>query len=155
NQPVSVCIMDISRSSADDFGRELSQYLQQLKQAIGDWTNSFIMTKTTHRAGDELVVISEGFATAYMIAFYISRIWRYPKHPPYFGLSFGLIKEQLADIHVETWIHPLMKQARVANDFLKNETNRKQFRFELAHMNHSAEFEQLLNTNLMLQQELI
>lgn len=159
NHPISVFIMDVSNSSKDDVGKELSEYLQELKSNITTWTDSTIITKVSHRAGDELVVVSEGFASAYIIAFYISRIWNYVEHPPYFGLSFGNIEENIDDINIETWIHPLMKQARLANDYIKHQQNRIQFRVELGYSQdsygfeaYSHEFNTLLNTSFSLQQ---
>ena len=41
-------------------------------------------------------------------------------HKPYFGLSFGDINDDVSTLNIETWIHPLMKQARHSNDLLKN-----------------------------------
>lgn len=162
SNPISVFIMDVSNSSHNHIGNELSAYLQELQESIIHWTKPLPTVKVTHRAGDELVVVSEGFASAYIIAFYISRIWRYPDNPPYFGLSFGFIEDQLCELDIETWIHPLMKQARIANDFLKKQQNRMQFRFELTSTvnenkfdTYQNEFKKLLNTSLTLQQEQI
>lgn len=159
---VSVFIMDVSNSSKEDIGNELSDYLQDLQISIAYWTQYITTTKVAHRAGDELVVVSNGFASTYILAFYLSRIWKYTDHPPYFGLSFGNIEGNLNDINIETWIHPLMKQSRLANDFLKNQQKRMQFRFELAPRKdasgfevYSREFATLLNTSLSLKQEQI
>lgn len=116
---VSIFIMDISNSSKENIGNELSEYLEQLKNYITEWTENTAVTKVSHRAGDELVVVSSGYASAYTLAFYLSRIWRFPDHKPYFGLSFGDIQEDISEINIETWIHPLMKQARNANNHLK------------------------------------
>lgn len=157
---VSVFIMDVSNSSKEDIGKELSEYLQQVEGDITDWTKNIVTTKITHRAGDELVVVSSGYASAYTIAFYLSRIWKFPQHQPYFGLSFGNIQEDISALNIETWIHPLMKQARIANDFLKKQRDRKQFRFEIPSLLSnkslgvfSKQFETLLNTILSLKQE--
>lgn len=159
---VSVFIMDVSNSSKENIGNELSDYLQDLQISIAYWTQYVVPTKITHRAGDELVVVSSGYASAYTLAFYLSRIWKYTDHRPYFGLSFGNIEKDLNSINIETWIHPLMKQARSANDFLKRQQNRIQFRFELSHSQgangfevYNNEFETLLNTVLALKQEQI
>lgn len=157
---VSIFIMDVSNSSKEDIGYELSDYLQQLNISIAYWTQSNVPTKAVHRAGDEMVVVSSGYASAYTLAFYLSRIWKFTDHPPYFGLSFGNIEEDLRSLNIETWIHPLMKQAREANDFLKREQKRMQFRFKLPDMSkaegfevYSKQFETLLNTSLRLKQE--
>ncbi|MCG7334442.1 hypothetical protein MHZ95_03995 [Sporosarcina sp. ACRSM] len=161
--PISVFIMDVSHSSKGNIGSELSEYLQQLEARIAKWTENIVATQITHRAGDELVVVSNGYATAYTLAFYLSRIWEYADHKPYFGLSFGDIQEDVNTLNVETWIHPLMKQAREANDFLKKQQNRAQFHFQLADFPnekspegfnaYGIQFETLLNVILTLQQE--
>ncbi len=159
---VSVFIMDISNSSKGNSGNELSEYLEQLKSDITEWTQNTAVTKVSHRAGDELVVITSGYAGAYTLAFYISRIWKFTNHKPYFGLSFGDIQEDVSEINIETWIHPLMKQARNANDYLKKQQNRMLFRFALPHLSEkqsftvfSKQFEILINTILTLKQEQI
>ncbi|WP_339228042.1 hypothetical protein NSQ77_20985 [Oceanobacillus sp. FSL K6-2867] len=156
---VSIFIMDVSNSSKENIGNELSNYLKQLKNSIAEWTQNVGMTKVSHRAGDELVVVSRGYATAYTLAFYISRIWKFTDHKPYFGLSFGKIQENLSTINIETWIHPLMKQARNANDYLKKQENRLLFRFALPRLSDkqdftvfSKQFETLINTSLTLKQ---
>ncbi|MFB4473092.1 hypothetical protein ACDI16_09080 [Oceanobacillus caeni] len=159
---VSVFIMDVSNSSKENIGNELSEYLQQLKMSIADWTKDTVVTKISHRAGDELAVVCSGYASAYTLAFYISRIWKYANHKPYFGLSFGNIQENVNAINIETWIHPLMKHARNANDYLKKQQNRLLFRFELPGLSDeqgftvfSKQFETLINTSLTLKQEQI
>ncbi|MFD1413681.1 hypothetical protein [Oceanobacillus jeddahense] len=159
---VSIFIMDISNSSKENIGKALSDYLEQLKENIAQWTENTAVTKISHRAGDELVLVSSGYATAYTLAFYISRIWKFTEHPPYFGLSFGTIQEDVSDINIETWIHPLMKQARNANDYLKKQPDRLLFRFALPALSSeqdftvfSRQFETLINTSLMLKQEQI
>ncbi|GAA0339348.1 MULTISPECIES: hypothetical protein [Oceanobacillus] len=156
---VSIFIMDISNSSKENIGKALSDYLGQLKESISLWTKNTAGTQISHRAGDELVLVSNGYATAYTLAFYISRIWKFTDHPPYFGLSFGTIKEDVRDINIETWIHPLMKQARNANNHLKKQPDRLLFRFALPASSNeqdftvfSKQFEILINTNLMLKQ---
>lgn len=159
---VSVFIMDISNSSKENSGNELSEYLEQLKSDITEWTQNTAVTKISHRAGDELVVISSGYASAYTLAFYISRIWKFINHKPYFGLSIGDIQEDVSEINIETWIHPLMKQARNANDYLKKQQNRSLFHFALPDFSNeqsftifSKQFETLINTILTLKQEQI
>lgn len=160
--PISVFIMDVSNSSKETIGRELSDYLQQLEGQIASWTHKIAPTRLTHRAGDELVVVSSGYATAFTLAFYLSRVWKFANHKPYFGLSFGEIQADINTLNVETWIHPLMKQAREANDFLKKQQNRNQFHFQLLNESNeasaegfhafSSQFETLLNAILTLQQ---
>lgn len=166
NYPVSVFIMDVSNSSVEDIGGELSNYLHQLEERISMWTKDIATTKVIHRSGDELVVVSSGYATAFTLAFYISRIWKFKNHKPYFGLSFGEIHDDVSALNIETWIHPLMKQARYANDSLKQqEQNRSQFNFELDNFSSNkslegyhlfrSQFETLLNAILSLQQDQI
>ena len=159
---VSVFIMDVSNSSVEDAGEELSEYLHYLEEKIASWTKGIVTTKVSHRFGDEVVVVASGFATAYTLAFYISRLWKFKDHKPYFGLSFGTIKQDISDINLETWIDPLMKHARNANDGLQQQgQNRAQFSFELNGLSKesvpgdyqlfSGQFEILINTILKLQ----
>ncbi|WP_342431369.1 hypothetical protein [Neobacillus sp. FSL H8-0543] len=165
--PISLFIMDVSNSSLEDNGEELSIYLDELVSWMTSWTEEFGPIKVKHRSGDEIIFIGGGYSTAYIIAFYISQIWKYTDHKPYFGLSFGDIDKNLAEVDVEKWIHPLIKQARYANDLLKQEQIRSPFKFELDQFYPSEnssqlsyhqfrfEFETLMNTIIKLQQNLI
>lgn len=165
--PISVFIMDVSSSSSENIGADMEQYLEDVVKWIKSWTSNVVNTKVKHRLGDEIIVVSEGYSTAYTIAFYISRIWKYKDNKPYFGISFGDIDKNIVEIDLEKWIHPLVKQARMANDNLKKETfNRGQFKFELDNLRNDEieekmipyennqfryEFERLINTLLRLQ----
>ncbi|WP_130859928.1 hypothetical protein [Gracilibacillus phocaeensis] len=160
SQQVSVFIMDVSNSSVEHIGNEISEYLAQIRGSLTEWTQYTVETRVSHRAGDELVVVCKGYATAYVLAFYISRIWKFTDHRPYFGLSFGDIETDVGTLNLETWIHPLMKQARQANDYLKNQANRNLFRFALPRSQaeqgytvYHEQFESLINTSLTLKQE--
>jgi hypothetical protein len=167
NNPVSIFIMDVSNSSyEDEFGQELTLYLREMVERISIWTDGIVKTKVKHRMGDEILLISENYSSAYAIAFHISRIWKYRNNKPYFGLSFGDVRKEIEDIDTDTWIHPLLKQARMANEDLKKKSNRPQFRFELDHVsndktidtflhvdeNYRSEFETLFNLVLRMQQ---
>lgn len=154
--------MDVSDSSEESIGNELSKYLKKVVVSLKEWTGKDMPIHVSHRAGDELVVISRGYATAYILAFYLSRIWKYTEHKPYFGLSFGDIDDDFHTLNIETWIHPLMKHARLANEFLKQQQNRGQFRFVLPDSSKNTgyeifnrQFETLFNTSLLLKQEQI
>ncbi|WP_191565601.1 hypothetical protein [Metabacillus idriensis] len=150
--PVSIFIMDIQNSSQEGIGEELSAYLEKMVKWIKTWTNDDVIVK--HRRGDEIILIADGYSAAYTIAHFISIIWKFPNNPPYFGLSYGEINKELKDIDIEAWIHPIIKQAREANEILKSEAaNRAQFRF---HLNEKqAEFKMLINSLLILQKKLI
>jgi len=163
---VSVFIMDVSNSSMEDKGEELTKYLHHLQKEISRWSKDITTTQVIHRSGDEIVVVGSGYATAYTLAFYISRIWKFKDHKPYFGLSFGDIQHDVSELNLETWIHPLMKHARNSNDRLKQqEQNRAQFHLTLGDFSSensavgyqllSSQFETLLNAILKLQQSLI
>ncbi|AOV07736.1 hypothetical protein [Sporosarcina ureilytica] len=159
---VSVFIMDVSNSSEINAGGKLSKYLQDVVINLKDWVGKEFQVHVSHRAGDELVVVASGYASTYTLAFYLSRIWKFPEHKPYFGLSFGEIDDDIDSLNIETWIHPLMKQARVANELIKKQQNRVQFRFELHGTPDKSgfeifnkQFETLLNTSLTLNQEQI
>lgn len=149
---ISVLIADVSEFSKEEMGNELSNYLQQLKVNIAFWTQNIGTTKISHQSGDQLVIVSQGYATAHILAFYINQIWKYKEHPPLFGLSFGNIEEDLNSINIDTWIHPLIKQARKAKNDLKKKKNKIQFRYALLDSEKES-IETLLNTSLTLQQE--
>jgi hypothetical protein len=165
--PISLFIMDVSNSSAEDNGEELSVYLDELVGWMTCWTKELGPNKVKHRSGDEIIFVGSGYSTAYIIAFYISQVWKFKDHKPYFGLSFGDIDKNLAEVDIEKWIHPLIKQARYANDLLKQEQIRSIFKFELdqfypsENSNHysyhpfRSEFETLINTILNLQQSIL
>ncbi|MDP4161831.1 MAG: hypothetical protein Q8898_01895 [Bacillota bacterium] len=166
NEPISIFILDVSNSSLEKKGEELTLYLDELVNWIEIWTEDIGPIKIKHRAGDEIIFVGHGYSTAYTLAFFVSRVWKYKEHKPYFGLSFGDIDKSLAEIDIEKWIHPLIKQARYANDSLKQEQSRPQFRFELdqfysneknitSYNQFRAEFETLINTLLHLQQQYI
>ncbi|WML39892.1 hypothetical protein RCG19_22450 [Neobacillus sp. OS1-2] len=161
--PISIFILDVRNSSANNVGDELTVYLDEIVKGITIWTKDVDSTQIRHRAGDEIIFVGYGYSTAYILAFFLSRIWKYRGHQPYFGLAFGDIDRSLEEIDIEKWIHPLIKQARYANDLLKQESNRPLFKFELdqfyqspfAYNQFRNEFESLLNTILHLQYSLI
>lgn len=163
NTPISIFILDVSNSSTRNTGEELSQYLDEIVSWISIWTERLVNIKAKHRAGDEIIFVGEGYSTAYTIAFFISRIWKYKQnHLPYFGLSFGDTPKPLQEIDIEKWIDPLLKQARYANNLLKEEKNRPLFKFELDQFLPNQqnnpfryEFEMLINQLLHLQQNFI
>ena len=96
--PVSVFIMDVSNSSVEDIGGELSNYLHHLEERISIWTKDITTTKVIHRSGDEIVVVSSGYATAYTLAFYISRLWKFKDHKPYFGFRLATFTMMLVPL---------------------------------------------------------
>lgn len=150
--PASIFIMDIQNSSQEGIGEDLSAYLEKMVKWIKIWTNDEVIVK--HRRGDEIILIADGYSAAYTIAHFISIIWKFSKNPPYFGLSFGEINKELKDIDIEAWIHPIIKQAREANESLKNEAaNRAQFRFYLNEK--QTEIQTLINSLLILERKLI
>ncbi|WP_026908102.1 hypothetical protein [Paucisalibacillus globulus] len=148
-KPVSIFIMDVSNSSySSDFGDTLETYLEEISCLVKSWTKDVLSVKVSARRGDEIIFISENYTTAYTIAFYITRIWKFRNNKPYFGLSFGNINKNIEDINLETWIHPLVKQARIANNKLKEiKKNRPPFRFELDNNVNSTSLKELLKTD--------
>lgn len=165
--PISIFILDVSNSSSEDMGETLTKYLDDIVHMITEWTKNIGHVKVKHRAGDEIIFVGYGYATAYILAFFLSRIWKYSNHKPYFGLSFGDIQTKLETVDIEKWIHPLIKQARYANDLTKQEQVRTPFKFELDQFypgDHSSsfvyhqyrkEFEGLFNTLLQVQHSFI
>jgi hypothetical protein len=128
--PVSVFIMDVTSSSSSGYGEELSIYLGNLETNIKNWFGKTGSVQVKHRSGDELIFLAEGYSAAFITAFYISSIWKYKKNLPYFGLSYGSLDKNVNEIDIEKWIHPLVKQARTANDHLKNQKDRESFYFQ-------------------------
>ncbi|MEH7492026.1 hypothetical protein [Neobacillus niacini] len=165
NHPISVFILDVSNSSSAEMGEELTNYLDEMVNSINVWMKEFGHCKVKHRAGDEIIFAGYGYSTAYIIAFFISRVWKYRDHTPYFGLSFGDSDKELEEVDIEKWIHPLIKQARYANDLLKQEPVRPLFKFELDQFYQNIslfpynqfrnEFEVLINSLLRLQMSIL
>lgn len=165
--PISIFILDVSNSSSEEMGETLTNYLDDIVHLVRQWTRNTGHIKVKHRSGDEIIFAGYGYSTAYIIAFFISKIWKYSGHKPYFGLSFGDIQTKLEEVDIEKWIHPLIKQARYANDLTKQEQVRTPFKFELDQFNpgdsRSAflyhpfrkEFEGLFNTLLQVQHTLM
>lgn len=148
-QPVSVFIMDVTKSSSAGFGEELSSYLGRFETTIKKWFGEIGSVQVKHRSGDELILLAEGYSSAFITAFYISLLWKYPNNPPYFGLAYGILDKNVEEIDIEKWIHPLVKQARLASDHLKKQKLRESFFFQ----NHNSEpsLQTLMNGMLMLQ----
>lgn len=121
-KPVSVFMMDVTDSSRN--WKEVSSYLETVEAYIKHWTKGLPNVHIKHRLGDEIVCIFDHYATAYTIAFYINQIWRFSDQPPYFGMSFGNVEEDISDIDIDKWNHPLMKHARLANERIKQSSNR-------------------------------
>ncbi|MFE7062706.1 hypothetical protein ACFVAD_11190 [Sutcliffiella sp. NPDC057660] len=121
-RPVSVFMMDVTDSSRN--WKDVSSYLEKVETYIKLWTKGLPNVHVKHRLGDEIVCIFDHYATAYTVAFYIGQIWKFTDQPPYFGMSFGLVDEDISDIDIDKWNHPLMKHARMANEKIKQSTNR-------------------------------
>ncbi|WHY64802.1 hypothetical protein [Neobacillus sp. SuZ13] len=167
NVPISIFILDVSNSSTPEMGEKLTVYLDEVVDWITCWTEELGPIQIKHRAGDEIIFVGPGYSTAYTLAFFVSRVWKYKKHMPYFGLAFGDIDKEVKEVDLEKWIHPLVKQARYANDLIKQEKNRMLFKFELDQFypnesNDSLpyhqfrnEFETLINALIHLQLKFI
>lgn len=153
-QPASVFIMDISKSSSAEIGEELSGFLADIESWIHNWFKGYGHYQVRHRSGDELIFLAGGYATAFVIAFFISRLWKFEDNKPYFGLAFGSIDKNIDEIDIEKWIHPLVKDARQANDFLKKQKERETFHFKLDRNMYDDELVTLLNGMLKLQNAL-
>lgn len=148
-EPVSVFIMDITNSSSAAYGEMLSNYLGKLETYINKWYEGIGSVQIKHRSGDELILLAEGYSTAFITAFYISSIWKYEKHLPYFGLAYGRLDKKVEEIDIEKWIHPLAKQARSANDQLKKQKNRETFCYQIP--DREPGLQTLINGMLSLQ----
>lgn len=129
--PVSIFIMDVTKSTSEDNWDEITNYLSKLVSWINQWTHRVTSAKVKHRLGDEIILISDNYSTAYIIAFYINQIWKFEKQPPYFGLTFGNVDRDISTVDIDTWNHPLIKQAKNASIALKEYENRFPFLFRL------------------------
>ena len=151
-ETVSVYIMDVTNSSSAAYSEELSVYLEQLETFINKWYEGIGSVQVKHRSGDELIFLAEGYSSAFMTAFYISLIWKYEKHLPYFGLAYGRLDKSVGEIDIEKWIHPAVKQARNANDHLKKQKDRETFYFQIP--DREPSLQTLINGMLSLQNAL-
>ena len=152
-RPVSVFIMDVTESSSAEHREELSDYIADIGGWVKEWFQNFASVQVKHRSGDELIFVADGYSSAFITAFFISRIWKFENNKPYFGLAFGSIDKRVDEIDIEKWIHPLVKQARTANDTLKKQKDRESFLFE--GNNQNFELQTLLNGILKLQHALV
>lgn len=151
-QPVSVFIMDVTKSSSAGSGEELSSYISLLETRINNWYENNGAVQVKHRSGDELILLAEGYSSAFITAFYISLLWKFQKNPPYFGLAYGSLDKKVREIDIEKWIHPLVKHARNANDHLKKQKGRESFFFQ--GQDSEPNLQTLINSMLMLQHAL-
>ncbi|WP_339146034.1 MULTISPECIES: hypothetical protein [unclassified Sutcliffiella] len=126
-KPVSILIMDVTNSSKN--WNEITGYLEEVEGITQKWTRGLPSAKVKHRLGDEMVGIFDHFSTAYTIAFYISQLWKYRGQPPYFGITFGTVEEDIQHIDLDKWNHPLMGLARSANDKIKHSAQRTSILF--------------------------
>ncbi|MEK4425476.1 hypothetical protein [Solibacillus sp. FSL K6-1523] len=147
---VSVFILDVTDSSKFKNGLELSEYLSKWQNVIAN-TNGTRKIAVKHRMGDEIICLVEGYPSALMIANYMIYNWEYQDHMPYFGVSCGLIEEEIDQINIETWNNILVKNARLANDKMKENKNRKKL-IEINPLNDNENSEiELMNILLQFQ----
>lgn len=118
---ISMFIMDVSDSSKFENGKELTNYLSFWENTLNEM-NDFISIKAKHRMGDEIICVVESYYAAILIANYIIYNWKYEKFMPYFGFSFGVVESEIDDIDI--WNHPIIKEAREANDSIKKDSSR-------------------------------
>ncbi|ATP40318.1 hypothetical protein CSE16_09815 [Solibacillus sp. R5-41] len=151
---VSVFILDVTDSSKFNNGLELSEYLTKWQNVLAN-TNSTRKIAVKHRMGDEIICLVEGYSSALMIANYIIYNWKYQDNMPYFGVSCGMIEENINHINIETWNNILIKNARMANDKIKENKNRKKLiEFSPLNNNEIGEIE-LINILLQFQSAVI
>ncbi|WP_404433264.1 hypothetical protein [Sutcliffiella horikoshii] len=121
-QPISIFMMDVTNSSKN--WDEITSYLGEVEGFVKRWTRGLPHAQVRHRLGDEIVGLFDHYSTAYTVAFYISQIWKYKEQPPYFGITFGTVDTSLQQIDLDKWNHPLMRQARLANEKIKHSSQR-------------------------------
>lgn len=145
-QGVSIFIMDVSNSSANNNWNEISKYLQMWERQISHWCKEVIPAKVSHRRGDEILFVGKHYFSAYTLAHTIYQHWQFDDQRPYFGLSFGVIDEDLSTLDIEIWNHPLIKKAKQANNSLKLQKNRTiDMHFKHTPLNNMLATEDTLN----------
>ncbi|MFJ7973637.1 hypothetical protein [Psychrobacillus sp. NPDC096389] len=125
---ISIFIMDITDSTKHNNGKELSAYLsfwENIINELGSRSES-LTVRANYRMGDEIFLIADDYVTAYTVATYMYFLWKYPKNKPYFGISSGYINDPIEDIDLERWNHSIIKEARIANESIKNAKSRHQ-----------------------------
>ncbi|MGB8956218.1 MAG: hypothetical protein WCC10_12670 [Tumebacillaceae bacterium] len=143
-KPISVFIMDVTNSSQFVDMDMLSSYLDQIVDWIQVWTQGIVKTKAKHRFGDEIILVSDNFSTAFIIASHITRLWAYEGYEPYFGCSFGYSRNEVSDIdNIDTWNDPLVKIARRLLEQSKDKNSRTWMR--MGSMDFDQQFIKLLN----------
>lgn len=122
---ISVFIMDVSSSSSEDNWNEITDYLQEWENHLDIWCENIITAKVSHRRGDEILFVGDHCFSAYTIAHYMNLYWKFTEQRPYFGLSHGSVSENIEQLDIEIWNHPLIKQARSQNEKIKRDRDRK------------------------------
>lgn len=118
-QAASVFIMDIAHSSSLGNWNEVTEHLQGWEKVIQSWCGNVVKAKVSHRRGDEILFVAEHYMTAFTIAVNMALQWKFVAQQPYFGISYGFIEENLDDLDIEIWNHPLIKQARLQSEKIK------------------------------------
>ncbi|MBD8035042.1 MULTISPECIES: hypothetical protein [Solibacillus] len=121
-KPVSLFILDVTNSTG--FPGDLEAYLTEWQDTLRK-INSKTPLLVKHRQGDEIICLVEGFVGAFLIANYIVYNWSYTKNMPYFGISCGFIDRKFNELDIDTWSDVLVKDAKDANNIIKNNKNRK------------------------------
>ena len=120
--PVSIFIMDVTKSRDFADPDELTEYLESVVGFVENITEGLVTVKVKQRLGDEIVFVGEQYETAYVCASMIQRFWKYREHMPYFGITFGKIEKPVDSIqYIDTWNHPLVSHARGAAELLKSQ----------------------------------
>ncbi|QIZ41042.1 hypothetical protein BHV55_04935 [Bacillus sp. RZ2MS9] len=159
-KPVSVFIMDVTNSTSKGDWNELTRYLKEWEGIINSWSHNEVIIKAKHRMGDEILLVGDHYATAYIIAFYMEMHWKFNDQKPYFGVSFGCIEEDLEHIEIDWWNHPLIKRARIANEKIKNNPNRDTSVIfdiceEVSNFERGKQFQDTMNLLVQLQNKLM
>ncbi|ARU61556.1 hypothetical protein CBW65_11445 [Tumebacillus avium] len=147
--PISILIMDVTNSTGFTDTKELTNYLGQVVDWIDMWTRGIVSTKVKKRYGDEIIVVTENYFTAYLLAFYIILFWKYEKHPPYLGITFGMTEDDVLDIDLEEWNDPLVKSARIASETIKQSKRRPPILFHRLNSENDTEYPMVSVLNIL------
>lgn len=129
---ISVFIMDVTDSSSLS-PNDVKDYLQTTVRRITQMAElSHMNIAVQQRLGDEVLLVGQGYTTAYVIAFWLMLTWKYEGHKPYFGVGCGDVAAEFpTSSELHEWNSPIVKVARVASDQLREQRphNREWLKF--------------------------
>ncbi|TDM13299.1 hypothetical protein [Macrococcus lamae] len=115
---VGIFIMDVSHSTSFNNTEQISNFLMNLEKNIKEWTAVLPHSYVNFRMGDELFFVSDSPSAVLVLTYYIKLLWPFKNQPVKFGIAVG--EAVLPEEQFEHWNDPLIKQARIALEEIKN-----------------------------------